>query len=109
MSNKEKQAKNLPPKPPTLDDFNQVEVKLTEVENQLLANTERRKAMLINNVATMFAEELQHITAMFAKKKNVTYSDELFAGVFYDALKGKAYILQYKSKEEADAARNPQQ
>lgn len=109
MSKKQAQAAKLPPKPVTLDNFNQIEVKLTDVENQLLANTERRKAMLINNVATMFAEELQHITAMFAKKKNVMYSDELFAGVFYDAVKGKAYILQYKSKEEAEAARNPQQ
>ena len=105
---KQDQAKNLPPKPVGLDDFNQLEVTLTEVENQLLLNTERRKAMLINNVATMFAEELQHITAMFAKKKNIMYSDELFAGVYYDAPKGKVYILQYKSKEEAEAARNPQ-
>lgn len=105
MSNKQAQAAKLPQKPVTLDDFNQVEVKLTDVENQLLADTERRKAMLINNVATMFAEELQHITAMFAKKKNVQYSDELFAGVFYDAPKGKAFILQFKSKEEAEAAK----
>lgn len=105
MSNKQAQAEKLQPKPVTLDNFNQIEVKLTDVENQLLANTERRKAMLINNVATMFAEELQHITAMFAKKKNIQYSDELFAGVFYDALKGKAYILQYKSLDEAKAAR----
>jgi tRNA isopentenyl-2-thiomethyl-A-37 hydroxylase MiaE len=109
MSNKQAQANKLPPKPVTLDDFNQVEVKLTDVENQLLANTERRKAMLINNVATMFAEELQHITAMFAKKKNIQYSDELFAGVFYDAPKGRAYILQYKSKEAAAAAKPQQQ
>ncbi len=109
MSNKQAQAKNLPPKPVTLEDFNQIEVKLTDVENQLLANTERRKAMLINNVATMFAEELQHITAMFAKKKNVQYSDELFAGVFYDAPKGKAYILQFKSKEAAEAGKPQQQ
>lgn len=108
MSNKQAQAQNLPPKPPSLDDFNKLEVKLTDVEDQLIANTERRKAMLINNVATMFAEELQHIVAMFAKKKNIQFSDELFAGVFYDAPKGKAYILQYKSKEEAAAARMPQ-
>jgi len=105
---KQDQAKNLPPKPVGLDNFNQLEVKLTDVENQLLMNTERRKAMLINNVATIFAEELQHITAMFAKKKNVTYSDDLFAGVYYDAPKGKVYILQFKSKEEAEASRNPQ-
>ena len=105
MSNKQAREAKLPQKPVTLDDFNQVEVKLTDVENQLLADTERRKAMLINNVATMFAEELQHITAMFAKKKNVQYSDELFAGVFYDAPKSKVFLLQFKSKEEAEAAK----
>ena len=105
MSNKQAQAKNQPPKPVGLDDFNKLEVKLTEVENQLIAHTERRKAMLINNVAAMFAEELQHIVGMFAKKKNLSFSDELFAGVFYDAPKGKAYILQYKSKEDAELAR----
>lgn len=108
MSNKQQQSQNLPPKPPSLDDFTKTEVKLTDVEDQLIANTERRKAMIINNVATMFAEQLQHTVAMFAKKKNIQWSDELFAGVFYDAPKGKAYILQYKSKEEAAAAKNPQ-
>jgi len=65
--------------------------------------------MLINNTATMFAEELQHITAMFAKKKNVQYSDKLFAGVFYDAPKGKAYILQFKSEEDAELAKSAAQ
>lgn len=108
MSNKQAQAKNLPPKPPTLDDFNQIEVKLTDVETQLIELTERRKAMIINNISMMFAEQMQHTVAMFAKKKNVQWSDELFAGVFFDAPKGKAYILQYKSKEEAAAAKTPQ-
>lgn len=108
MSNKQAQAQKLAPKPPTLDDFNQIEVKLTDVEDQLIANTERRKAMLINNISMMFAEQMQHTVAMFAKKKNIMWSDELFAGVFYDAVKGKAYILQYKTKEEAAAAKNPQ-
>lgn len=104
MSNKQAQSASLPPRP-SLDQFIQVEVKLTDVENQLLADTERRKAMLINNTATMFAEELQHITAMFAKKKNVQYNEKLFAGVFYDAPKGKAYILQFKTQEDADMAK----
>ena len=105
MSNKQAQAKKLPSKDDMLKQFNQLEVKLTDVENQLLTDTERRKAMLINNVAAMFAEELQHIVALFAKKKNIQFDQELFAGVFYDAPKGKAYILQYKSKEDAAAAK----
>lgn len=105
MSNEQAQAKDMPKKPVGLDDFNKLEVKLTEVENQLIALTERRKAMLINNVATMFAEEMQHIVAMFAKKKNISYSDELFAGVYYDAPKGKAYVLLYKSKADAELAK----
>lgn len=102
---KENQAKQLPKKPVQLDQFHQIEVKLTPVEEQLLVDTERRKAMLINNISAMFAEQLQHTVAVYAKKKNIQFSDELFAGVFYDAPKKKAYILQFKSQEDADLAR----
>lgn len=104
MSNKQAQSEKLPQKP-NLDAFTQVEVKLTDADNQLLMATERRKAMLINNLSMMFAEQLNHLTAYIAKKKNTQFDESLFAGVFYDAPKGKAFILQYKSKEEADAAR----
>lgn len=105
MSKKEQQAKALPAKPVGLDDFNQLEVKLTDADNQLIQNTERRKAMLINNIATMFAEQLNHTVGYIAKKKNMQFDESLFAGVFYDAPKGKAYILQYKSLEDAELAR----
>lgn len=105
MSNKQAQSQKLAPKPIGLDDFNKLEVKLTDADNQLLAFTERRKAMLINNVATMFAEQLNHMVGYMAKKKNMQFDENLFAGVFYDAPKGKAYILQYKSKEDAELAR----
>lgn len=104
MSNKQAQSAKLPARDEMLKQFNQIAVSLTDVESQLLGHTERRKAMLVNNISIMFAEQLQHIVAMFAKKKNIQYSDELFAGVFYDAPKNKAYILQYKSKEDAEAA-----
>lgn len=102
MSNKQAQSA---PKPPSIDDFNKVDVKLTEADVQLLTMTERRKAMLINNISMMFAEQLNHMVGYIAKKKNIQFSEPLFAGVFFDAVKGKAYILQYKSLEEAEAAK----
>lgn len=102
MSNK--QAQSLP-QPPSIDDFNKIDVKLTDSDVQLLTMTERRKAMLINNVSMMFAEQLNHMVGYIAKKKNIQFSEQLFAGVFFDPTKGKAYILQYKNEAEADAAK----
>lgn len=105
MSNKQARAEKLPPKP-TLDDFKKVEVKLTSADIQMLTMQERRKAMLINNVATMFAEQLNHSVAYMAHKKNIQFDQNLFAGVYFDAPSGKAFILQYKSAEEAEKAKN---
>jgi hypothetical protein len=105
MSNKMNQAAK---QPELIDQFDKIEVKLTDVDNQLLTATEKRKAMLINNIATMFAEQLNHMVAHLAKKKNLQFNEQLFAGVFYDAPKGKAYILQYKSIDDATAARSKQ-
>lgn len=95
MSNKQAQANNLPPKP-SLDDFNKIEVKLTDIENQYILDQERRKNNMIQAVAIASAEGMQHFVAMAAKKKNIQWNDQLFAGVFYDQAKGKAYILQHK-------------
>lgn len=107
MSNKQEQAKKLGDAP-DLSNFNTIDVKLTEADVQLITMQERRKAMLINNVARMFAEQMNHLVGYIAKKKNTQFNEDLFAGVFFDAAKGKAQILQYKSVEEAQAARNPQ-
>jgi hypothetical protein len=108
MSNKQAQAAKLT-KPPTLDDFNKVEVKLTDVELQFVSMTERRKTAAVNNILTIFAEELQHAVAMLAKKKNISFDQELFAGVYFDEPKGRAYILQYKEKPQPQAAEAPAQ
>lgn len=97
---KQSQAAKLPPKP-KLDDFNKVEVKLTDVENQFIDATEKRKQNMVNNVLVTFAEEMQHAVAMLATKKNIQFNQELFAGVYYDAPKGRAYILLHKNKPVA--------
>lgn len=102
MSNKQAQFRQQPPE---LDRFDKVDLKLTDMDTQLLDDTERRKAMLVNNVSMMFAEELNHIAGYIAKKKGIQFNDALFAGVFYDAPKKKCYILQFKSQEDADMAR----
>ena len=103
MSNKQAQSQNLPPKP-TLDDFNKVEVKLTEIENQYITDNERRKNMAVQNTVVMFSEIMQHFVAMTARKKNIQFDEKLFAGVFYDQPKGKAYILQHKKAPEKPQA-----
>lgn len=107
---KQDRAKNNPPKPEGLDQFQQIDVPLTDIENQLIAATEARKNKLTSSIVITFAEQMQHQVAMFAAKKNIQYNDgELFAGVYYDQVKQKAYILQFKSKEDADAYRAARQ
>lgn len=103
MSNKLAKAQNLPPKP-TLDDFNKVEVKLTDIENQYILDNERRKNMAVQNTVVMFSEIMQHFIGMTARKKNIQFDEKLFAGVFYDQVKGKAYILQHKKAPEKPQA-----
>lgn len=95
MSNKQARAEQLPPKP-DLSQFNTVDVALTDIEAQYIAINEQRKNRAVQQQLNAFAEILQHFVALTAKKKNISFDEKMFAGVYFDQPKGKAVILMHK-------------
>lgn len=94
MSNKQAQAQ---PKQPFNDkDFDKIPVKFTDMEVQYVANQLIRKDRIIAAVNHQFGESLQHFAVMCAKRKNIQFPDNKFAGVMFDTKKERAFIMIYK-------------
>lgn len=100
MSNKQAHAKKLPSKP-DLSQFNQIDVALTDIEVQFIAINEQRKSRAVQQQLNSFAEILQHFVGLTAKKKNISFDEKYFAGVYFDQPKGKAIILLHKELPKA--------
>lgn len=106
---KKQTTKNTQPRQgmPDLSDFNKVDVNLTEAEVRFIGETQLRQSNLINSlvqsVQVVFAEQLQSTTRLFAAKKNITFDETKFAGVFFDEEKSKAVILLRKDETPTDA------
>lgn len=103
-----KTTKNTAPRQgvPDLSEFNRVDVNLTATEVAFIGSTQQRQANLIqgvvNTIQIVFAEQLQASTKLFASKKNITFDETKFAGVFFDEEKSKAVILLRKDDAPTD-------
>lgn len=103
-----KTTKNTQPRQgvPDLSDFNKIDVNLTDAEVAFIGSTQQRQSNLINGVVQtiqiVFAEQLQATTKLFAAKKNITFDETKFAGVFFDEEKSKAVILLKKDETPTD-------
>lgn len=106
MSNKQEQ-----PQIPEIDKtkFNTIDIAFTDMELQFVVATLQRKDRVIQAVNMQAAESLQHFAVMTAKKKNIQFADNLFAGVNYDTKKQKAVIVLHKTppKPAEDTKQKP--